>query len=335
MILTLLKQIPGAMLARARYEYQRMFAKKEPPVADVPASPAEPVLSDGQRLLASFETQSTRQLVAVHRATTIDIARAPESFHNQVNPLNRHGAKIFSQNGEDGLTFEIIRRIGLSDGVFVEFGVEDGFENNTLALAAAGWKGFWVGVEDLAFDFNPNASKTLNFLFDKQWVTRANVAEIYTRNLARIRQTASNLISMDLDGNDYHFVEELLKGGATPDIFIVEYNGKFRPPIEFVIEYDEHHQWQGDDYYGASLASFYKLFQDYGYFLVCCDMTGLNAFFVRNHHRSAFLDVAPELHQLYESPKYYFAGLHYAGHPISPRTLKKIFSALNPPDAAG
>jgi hypothetical protein len=333
MIYTLLKQIPGTILGRVRYEYQRAFPMQPtPPVAETAATPADPMLSEGQQLLVSLQANSTRQLVAVHRATTIEVARAPESFHNQVNPLNRHGAKVFSQNGEDGLTFEIIRRIGLSKGVFVEFGVEDGRENNTLALAAAGWNGFWVGAEDLAFDFNPNTSTKLNFNFDRQWVTRENVLELYNRNLQRIGQQKSNLVSMDLDGNDYYFVEELLKGGASPEIFIVEYNGKFRPPIEFVIEYDEHHQWQGDDYYGASLASFYKLFLQYGYFLVCCDLTGLNAFFVRNDHRAAFADVPLGLHQIYESPKYYFAGLHYSGHPLSPRTLNKIFSQLNPPD---
>jgi hypothetical protein len=52
-------------------------------------------------------------------------------------------------NDEDGITFEIPRRIGLADGVFAEFGVGNGVENNTLAPAAAGWTGFWVDGEDL------------------------------------------------------------------------------------------------------------------------------------------------------------------------------------------
>src|SRR6516225_11835412 len=64
------------------------------------------------------------------------------------NPLNRFGKKCFSQSDEDGITLEILRRIGvLESGVFAEFGVGDGTENNTLILAALGWKGFWVSGE--------------------------------------------------------------------------------------------------------------------------------------------------------------------------------------------
>ena len=40
-----------------------------------------------------------------------------------------------------------------------------------------------------------------------------------------------DLISVDLDGNDLYFCEELLKNGFRPSVFIVEYNAKFPPPI--------------------------------------------------------------------------------------------------------
>ena len=47
-----------------------------------------------------------------------------------------------------------------------------------------------------------------------------------------------DLISVDLDGNDLYFCEELLKKGFNPSVFIVEYNAKFPPPIQFCIDYD-------------------------------------------------------------------------------------------------
>jgi hypothetical protein len=34
----------------------------------------------------------------------------------------------------------------------LEFGVGDGTENNTLVLLSIGWRGAWVGGENLAFD---------------------------------------------------------------------------------------------------------------------------------------------------------------------------------------
>ena len=51
------------------------------------------------------------------------------------NPLTRYGRKCFSQADEDGITLEILRRIGIQDGTFCEFAVGNGLENNTLLLA--------------------------------------------------------------------------------------------------------------------------------------------------------------------------------------------------------
>jgi hypothetical protein len=250
-------------------------------------------------------------------------------LQNHPNPLLKFGGKVFSQNDEDGITFEILRRIGVADGVFAEFGVGNGVENNTLALAAAGWSGFWVGGEDLAFETNPEQSTAPNFHYRKAWITKAAIVELYRDGLALIRKSGCDLISLDLDGNDFHFVRELLSAGATPKVFIVEYNAKFIPPIKFVIDYDDNHQWAGDDYFGASLASFVELFQAHGYFLACCNITGSNAFFVQNEYRSCFSDIPTNIEQLYASPKYFLTGLDVSGHPSSLKTMEAIFRRLN------
>ena len=71
------------------------------------------------------------------------------------NPLNKFGKKCFSQTDEDGITIEILRRINcLNNGTYAEYGVGDGTENNTLILAALGWRGFWVGGETLKPNIN-------------------------------------------------------------------------------------------------------------------------------------------------------------------------------------
>jgi hypothetical protein len=70
----------------------------------------------------------------------------------QKNPLNHFGAKFFSQSDEDGITLEIVKRLGLKHGTFLELGVGNGLENNTLVLLSLGWRGAWIGGEDLAFD---------------------------------------------------------------------------------------------------------------------------------------------------------------------------------------
>ena len=50
----------------------------------------------------------------------------------EANPLTRNPYKFFSQSDEDGITLEILRRMQLTNGSFLEFGVGNGFENNTL-----------------------------------------------------------------------------------------------------------------------------------------------------------------------------------------------------------
>ena len=92
----------------------------------------------------------------------------PKSYKRKSeNPLNKFGRKCFSQTDQDGITLEILRRIGcLADGVFAEFGVGNGMENNSLILAALGWRGFWVGSEDIAPDVTP-AIRANRFAFLK------------------------------------------------------------------------------------------------------------------------------------------------------------------------
>ena len=67
----------------------------------------------------------------------------------------------------------------------------------------------------------------------------------------------------DLDGNDFYFIEELLKKGVQPKVFVAEYNAKFIPPIHFSIEYNPKNHWEGDDYQGASLIALNVLFIKY------------------------------------------------------------------------
>lgn len=243
------------------------------------------------------------------------------------NPFNAYGKKTFSQTDEDGLTFEIIKRLKIESGVFAEFGVGNGIENNTLALVGAKWRGFWVGNEDLAVNTNPTNESRLNFTYIKDFIKLDNIIDLLKTGLAAIAKPQIDLISLDLDGNDIYFVEKILDDGTKPSVFIVEYNSKFAPPIEFSIDYNENHGWDRSDYFGASLAAFNKLFVKHGYFLVCCNAaTGSNAFFVKNEFRSLFPEVPDDLDRLW-CPPMYFIPPDY-GHPTSVKTIEVLFKAL-------
>jgi hypothetical protein len=146
-----------------------------------------------------------KNLVPVLRSALL-LARfgAREQLEDHANPLTKFAGKVFSQNDEDGITLEILRRIGLANGTFAEFGVGNGLENNTLVLAAAGWSGFWVGAEELAFDCNPGRVAEPQFTFIRQWITLKSIADLHTQGLAAIRRAACDVISLDLDGNDFY-----------------------------------------------------------------------------------------------------------------------------------
>ncbi len=243
------------------------------------------------------------------------------------NPLNKYGKKCFSQTDEDGITIEILKRIGsLDKGTFAEFGPGDGMENNTLILKSLGWRGFWVGGEDLIIDYK----KDNKFSFFKEFVSLKNIVTLASKGKSEIKCDNLDVISFDLDGNDLYLVSELLKNQFRPKLFIVEYNSKFPPPVKWSIEYNENHIWDGSDYYGASLASFDQLFEKNNYFLVCCNAhTGSNAFFVKKDYKHLFEDVPKDINDIYVSPRYFLHNVYGSnsyGHVQSVKTINKLFS---------
>ena len=194
--------------------------------------------------------------------------------------LERHGAKVYSQNEEDGIVTEILRRIGVTGRTFWEFGVQDGTENNTLYRLVDGWRGAWIEGspadvakirERFAAAITDGRLKVREGLVDRDNVN-ALAAELgLPREL--------DLLSIDIDGNDYHVWEAL--DAVAPRAVVIEYNPKLPPPTRWVMRYDPSHARDGSDQYGASLAALAALGERRGYRLVACNITGSNAFFVR------------------------------------------------------
>jgi len=238
--------------------------------------------------------------------------------HN--NSFVRYGARVFSQADEDGLTLEIIKRLGISKGTFAELGVGTGVENNSLVLLSKGWKGFWIGVENLAFD--PSNSNRLFFIRD--WVTRLNVYELFKKGLEYFSIKDVDVLSIDFDGNDLIFCEKLLSCGCRPKLLIVEYNSKFPPPIRFSVKYDDKHEWLRDDYQGSSIQSYVDMLSKYGYSIVCCNAaTGVNAFFVKTEDIGKFPEVPNDINDVYSDP---FHLLH--SHITWPTSIKTIYRII-------
>jgi len=241
--------------------------------------------------------------------------------HNHSNPFCQYGNKVFSQTDEDGITLEVIKRLKIEKGFFAEFGVGNGCENNTLSLLGIDWSGFWCGGEELLF--STDNSKRL--FYSKAWISLENILELYNTGLKNLNTEKLDLISLDLDDNDFYLIEKLLSHNIKPNLYIVEYNAKFTPPIEFKIKYNKDHKWDGSDYYGASLYTYNKLFEKHGYSLICCNAaTGANAFFVKREFLSLFPEVPKDINKIYTPPSFHLYKTY--GHKIS---TKSILSIIN------
>jgi len=274
-----------------------------------------------KNILASAQIQqSTLRLLAQFKDLQLDF-QTKQLQASHINPLNKFGKKCFSQTDEDGITLEIVRRLGLSNGVYAEFGVGNGLENNTLILAACGWRGFWVGGEDLVFDY----SKATRFHNITDWITLDNILDHANAGMKALGASKIDVLSLDLDGNDIYFLEKLLTGGLRPKLFIAEYNGKFIPPARFQIAYDPEHQWIGDGYFRAALMNLSEMFEKYGYRLVCCNAhNGANAFFVHREYDKFFSDIPDNINDIYVAPRYHLFNAY--GHQKSPRVVESIIN---------
>jgi hypothetical protein len=116
------------------------------------------------------------------------------------------------------------------------------------------------------------------------FVTRDNVNELLAAEGSALclqgEQPEIDYLSLDIDGNDLHVLRAIT--AVDPRVISVEYNGKFPPPVKIAMPYNAEHQWARDDYYGASLQEFVDLLAPRGYRLVCCTVSGVNAFFVKD-----------------------------------------------------
>jgi len=192
--------------------------------------------------------------------------------------------RVFSQFGDDGIIQYLVRAAEVSDTTFVEFGVGDYTEANTrLLLVKDGWRGMICDAAELALkrvSWDP-ISWQYDLTVVPAFVTRDNINAIVTDHGF---SGEIGLLSIDLDGNDYHVWEALT--AVRPTIVVAEYNAVFGRERAVSVPYDErfarfsaHHSGL---YWGASLPALQHVAERKGYSLIGCNSAGNNAYFVRN-----------------------------------------------------
>ena len=235
-----------------------------------------------------------------------------ETRYQDDRTLSRYGFKVYSQNDEDCIIQEIYTRIGFGSKTFVEFGVENGLQNNTLKLLLDGWRGLWIEGS------KPDVTKIQQTFRDVIEQNRLHVRQAFIdRNninqlIGETFQGEIDFLSIDIDGNDVYILEAL--DVVRPRVIVIEYNGKFPPPMNVAQVYNPAHHWRGKDYGGASLAAITVVAERKGYALVGCNITGVNAFLVRSDLLGDRFCPPFTAERHYEPARYFLAPTFVAGH---------------------
>ena len=207
----------------------------------------------------------------------------PLANNREKEGLERYEYSLFSQNGEDGILRFLFSEIGFSSKTLVEFGFGV-TENNSLRLIlienfsgvlidglSASVKAFNKGMKNIGI---ANVKAVSKFL---------DLANLKTTLLGNELPFEIDLLSIDVDGNDYWFWKDI--NYLNPRIVVIEYNASLGPEFSLSVPYDplfdRHQKHLSGFYHGASLTALTKLAREKGYILAGCDSNGVNAFFVR------------------------------------------------------
>lgn len=225
--------------------------------------------------------------------------------------LEYYGFRVYSQSDEDGIIEEIFNRIGTTNKIFIEFGVSNGLECNSHYLLFKNWRGLWIdggNKEKIQEKFAPViANGQLKFL--QAFITRENINKLF---VAGGVTGEIDLLSIDVDGNDYHIWEAI--NVVKPRVVIIEYNPKFPPNCDWKMAYNKNHIWDGSDWHGASLKALELLGRKLGYQLVGTNFTGVNAFFVRQDLAQDLFIEPATAENLYNPSRFKFIS-HQNYHP--------------------
>ncbi|MBI4754072.1 MAG: hypothetical protein HY778_01300 [Betaproteobacteria bacterium] len=186
--------------------------------------------------------------------------------------LKTYRTNEFSQNGEDGVIAELLRRWGIRDGWFCEFGAWDGkYGSNTYSLLRRGWRGVMIESDPSRFRALEQTARKhkqklhiINALVDHQG-TECSLDNLLGRTPI---PAEFDVLSIDVDSFDYHIWQSLQR--YTPNLVIIEIDSSVPPGESYI--------YKG----GKRLTSFSAMLdlgKSKGYTLVC--HTG-NMFFARN-----------------------------------------------------
>lgn len=154
-----------------------------------------------------------------------------ESDESNYDSLHHYSQNVYSQRGEDGILQEILSRLNIENGFFVEFGAWDGiWFSNSRNLFEKGWSGVFIeadkrGYQALISNYkNEKNALCLNefvaYEDEEKGKTIDAIADEYFPN------QEIDFMSIDVDGADHLILEGLKR---KPKILCIEGGFSWNP----------------------------------------------------------------------------------------------------------
>lgn len=209
--------------------------------------------------------------------------------------------KVFSQWGDDGIIDWIFSILKTNDPFFIEFGVQTYQESNTrFLLQHRNWSGLVIdgNLDYINFIKNDDIYWKHSLTAINSFITKENINSLLSENSLK---NDVDLLSIDIDGNDYWVFNELMS--ISPKVIICEFNGLFGVDKSVTVPYDPnfvrsaaHHS---NLYFGCSITAIINLAKTKGYDFIGTNSNGNNAYFIRK-------DISADiLSKLNDEPKIY------------------------------
>lgn len=191
-------------------------------------------------------------------------------------PLARYAANVTSQNGEDGILAKIFQRVGAQNRWCLEVGAWDGehLSNTCQFWRDHAWSAVLIECNEVSYASlaEKTASRSAVHAYHRRVTpSGADSLDALLREAGAPREI--DLISIDIDGNDYYLFDSLRD--FVPRVVIIEHNPTIPPEVDLV-------QKMGAPRarFGASAAALVRLARAKGYGLAA--VTWCNCIFVRD-----------------------------------------------------
>lgn len=221
---------------------------------------------------------------------------ASNSNSNSFNKLWDSEVKVNSQWGEDGILNYICNTIKVSKPRILEIGAGDFKECNSRFLVEM------RNASAVLVDSNLNLVENLkksnlewktHITVVQEWVTPDNINNIVSK--ARKFLSGIDILSLDLDGNDYWILKEI--DLESVKVVVVEYNPIFGATAPLTVprkdDFNRTSAHFSNLYWGGSIVAFNNLLADKDYKLIGSNRVGCNAFFVKSEFHELFNNLDP------------------------------------------